>query len=151
MPNNKRCDYYFEFKDCGQCGCPNDKVSRHCRQCDYELIDPNAKLKLIEPTYELHVISHEIKIEHDGRGQALVWFTRYKTASTYVNEHYTLGTQKGRNIFYASFVRKHVDKASSYYMKLNNFEMLNKMIKDVKMPYKLIVNSDGKIKKKEFL
>ena len=128
----------------------NDKVARHCRNCQFELIDPNAKLKLIEPTYELDVHEHEIKIEHDGRGQALIWFVRYKTNKGYINEHYTLSGQKGRNIFYANFVRKHVSKASHYYMNLHKFDVLNSMIKDVKMPIKLTVNAHGKIKKKEF-
>ena len=105
---NKRCDYYFEFKDCEKCGAPNDKTARLCRNCEHELIDPNAKLKLIEPTYELDVHEHEIKIEHDGRGQAMVWFTRYKTNQGYINEHYTLSTQKGRNIFYAKFLKRFI-------------------------------------------
>lgn len=148
--NNSRCDYYFQFKDCISCASPNDITARLCRNCEHELIDPNAKLKLIEPTYELDVHEHEIKIEHDGRGQAMVWFTRYKTNQGYINEHYTLTSQKGINIFYAQFCRKHVTKASAYYMGLSRFDVLNKMIKDVKMPVKLVVNSEGKIKKKEF-
>lgn len=148
--NNKRCDYYFEFKPCPACETQNDKVARMCRCCQHELIDPNAKLKLIELTYELTVHEHEIKIEHDGRGQAMIWFVRYNTNQGPINEHYTLATQKGRNIFYANWVRKHVHKASSYYMNLNNFDMLNNMIKDVKMPRLLIVNGEGRIKKKEF-
>jgi DNA repair protein RadD len=148
--NKKRCDYYFEFKECPSCNTQNDKVAKYCRSCQHELIDPNAKLKLIEPTYELNVISHEIRIEHDGRGKAMVWFVRYKTSHGVINEHYTLSGQKGRNIFYGQFVRKHVAKSSSYYMGLHSFDVLNKMIKDVKMPRILVVNAEGRIKKKEF-
>ena len=44
--NGKRCDNFFEWKDCPECNLPNDTTSRLCRGCGHELIDPNAKLSL---------------------------------------------------------------------------------------------------------
>jgi len=43
--NDKRCEYFFEFKECPneECGVKNDLASRHCRACQHELIDPNDK------------------------------------------------------------------------------------------------------------
>jgi len=40
----KRCSHYFEWKRCPKCDVKNDRVSRHCRKCEEELVDPNAKL-----------------------------------------------------------------------------------------------------------
>jgi hypothetical protein len=40
----QQCGYYFVFVECPDCGAQNDITRRYCRLCDYELIDPNAKL-----------------------------------------------------------------------------------------------------------
>jgi DNA repair protein RadD len=48
MTNDKRCEYYFEFKPCpnAECGVKNDISARHCRVCEAEIIDPNKKLSM---------------------------------------------------------------------------------------------------------
>lgn len=44
VSNKKRCDYFFEAKECKKCGTLNDIAARICRKCDHELIDPDKKL-----------------------------------------------------------------------------------------------------------
>ena len=39
-----QCGHYFVFVECPDCGAQNDITRRYCWSCDYELIDPNAKL-----------------------------------------------------------------------------------------------------------
>lgn len=40
----KRCDYYWSFKECPECGHKNDLTARKCESCSTQLIDPNSKL-----------------------------------------------------------------------------------------------------------
>lgn len=39
------CDYRFVFKECPQCHGENDIAARQCRHCDFDLVDPDDKLK----------------------------------------------------------------------------------------------------------
>lgn len=39
-----RCEYFFKFQVCPDCGVHNDIVARGCRNCGRQLIDPNATL-----------------------------------------------------------------------------------------------------------
>jgi len=39
-----QCGHYFVFVECPACGEQNDITRRYCWSCEYELIDPNAKL-----------------------------------------------------------------------------------------------------------
>lgn len=40
-----RCEHYFMFNECGNCGAHNAPSSKTCRTCDAVMIDPNANLK----------------------------------------------------------------------------------------------------------
>lgn len=40
-----RCDHFWSFKACPDCGTKNDIVARECRNCHRELINPNEKLQ----------------------------------------------------------------------------------------------------------
>ena len=40
----KRCDHYWSYKECPECGEKNDLVARRCTECKAELINPNEKL-----------------------------------------------------------------------------------------------------------
>lgn len=40
----KRCDYYWSYKECPECGHKNDLTARKCESCSTQLIDPNSKL-----------------------------------------------------------------------------------------------------------
>lgn len=39
-----RCEYFFQSKQCPDCGTKNDIVARACRDCGRQLIDPNEAL-----------------------------------------------------------------------------------------------------------
>lgn len=40
-----RCDYFFNYNECGNCGAHNAPTARDCRQCGAVMIDPNSALK----------------------------------------------------------------------------------------------------------
>lgn len=40
----ERCEYYWSYKECPECGHKNDLTARKCNGCGELLIDPNAKL-----------------------------------------------------------------------------------------------------------
>lgn len=40
-----RCEYFFAYNECKNCGAHNGPTSKTCRKCDAVLIDPNANLK----------------------------------------------------------------------------------------------------------
>lgn len=40
-----RCEHYFMFNECGNCGAHNAPSAKTCRTCDAVMIDPNANLK----------------------------------------------------------------------------------------------------------
>lgn len=43
-PQTDRCEHFWSFRECPDCGTKNDPCARQCRKCDYQLIDPNEKL-----------------------------------------------------------------------------------------------------------
>lgn len=42
----ERCDYFWTFKECPECGQDNDIAARKCSGCGVQLIDPNNKLSI---------------------------------------------------------------------------------------------------------
>lgn len=42
----RQCSGRWTFKNCPQCEAENDIAARRCHACDYELVDPNEKLRL---------------------------------------------------------------------------------------------------------
>ncbi len=137
--NKKRCDHYFEFKECPSCQTQNDIVSRECRSCQAELIDPNAKLSRIKPEqFELKVLE-AIYWVAPSQGFPVV-NVQYETNGGLVFECHYVKTEKSKNIFYANFVRKHIPNSSEYYMNLYCPLAVNKMITSGKImtPHTLI-------------
>lgn len=150
MPGGKRCDYYFEWKDCPKCQIQNDKVARFCRGCNHELIDPNAKLKPIALLAEEPVNEMSFSIHTDGYGSPSAISICYNRTHS---ESYLLTSTKALNIFYANFVRKHLDQPSKYYMSLGKMNTLNAIKELAKKPTALVLSTiDGhtRIKSKIF-
>lgn len=141
MPNNKRCDYYFEWKDCPSCKNKNDITARSCVHCQAELIDPNAKLSRDKKIkYELIVTQAKYWIAlHQATGTPII-NAEYKCVDGKAYESYFTHTPKNKNIFYAKFVKTHLEKASDYYMSLGNYDKLKTMIESglIKTPRCLI-------------
>jgi DNA repair protein RadD len=40
----ERCNYFWSFKECSECGHKNDLTARRCEACSHEMINPNDKL-----------------------------------------------------------------------------------------------------------
>ncbi len=150
MPNNARCEHYFEFKDCHACGEKNDTTSRYCRSCDAELIDPNEKLKKIqEENHQLTVKKAKYFVSFMNNGTRSIVINAFYTttnANVTVFEKYALNTEKSKNICYAKFIRAHVTNSSDYYMHMHNPKKMDDMIRSSQMqtPHTLICSLSDK-------
>lgn len=143
MPNNKRCEHYFEFKDCANCKEANDITSRCCRHCDAELIDPNAKLKKIRETYNISVTSAEYWITPQGVTSNPIINVKYITNDKDIFECYYTNTEKAKNVCYAKFIRQHIPSPSDYYLHLQNLEKMRTMLLgEVLTPHTLVCTKD---------
>jgi len=157
--NDQRCGYYFEWKDCASCGTQNDIASRHCRACDAELIDPNAKLSM-EPSkaYTDMLSVFEARYGISGTPQSFrihcAYFCKDNNGNQHtVYENYTPSSDKARNVFYGQYIKKHCEKPSDWYMHMRNLGKMQEMLQTVKSPEILFVkrNENGyKIKSKQF-
>lgn len=113
--HDKRCDHWFEWKDCIYCGTKNDIVSRQCRSCQGELLDPNRKLKDIASNQERFIFDvHETEYLLSISNGSPLFIIRYsvKGESGYlskkkIQENFYLGSEKSRNFFYHTIVKKH--------------------------------------------
>src|SRR5258708_10725074 len=161
LPQDARCDYYFEFKECPnlECRVKNDISARHCRLCETEIIDPNKKLSLesVKPI-AVEVFVNQARFGISGTQKSFRIDCGYQCHDKEGNirmvmEHYTPCTEKARHVFYGQFVRKHCDKASSYFIYLNNRQKVEEMLREAKIPRRLLIteeNKNIKIKKKLF-
>lgn len=138
---NARCEYFFQFKDCSKCSVQNDITSRYCRSCNAELIDPNAKLTRYKPeTYNLEVIKAEYKVAPQGSTSFPIINAKYYCVGAMVYESHFTSSKKSQNIFYAKFLRNHLDNASDYYMHISNIHRIKKMLEEptLKTPSELV-------------
>ncbi len=142
--DDKRCEYYFEWKDCKSCGVQNDIASRHCRGCEAELIDPNEKLSMvsIESDYiEFHVKEARYGITGTSKNfRVHAVYHSYTNQSIY--EFYTLSSEKAKHVFYGQFVRKHCAKPSDWYLHLTVRSKMEEMLQQVNSPTRLLVKRD---------
>lgn len=157
MVGGKRCEYYFQFKDCVSCCVPNDITARRCRSCNAELIDPNAKLTRHKPdTYSLTVTKAQYSIAPQGNTSFPIVNAKYWCEDAMVYESHFTSSKKAQNIFYANFIQKHFQKPSEWYPRMSNLHLMKKMLSDEKLltPMKLVCtkNEHGfyKIVKKIF-
>lgn len=148
--DNARCEHYFDFKPCIKCAILNDITARYCRGCKFELLDPNRNLKLY-PTgtieFDVHNTYYGVKYA-DGRQTRVIFFALYRGKGIdrkYVNEEYITWTKRGRDYFYANFVKKYFKNPSKVYRHLDNYYFLSKIInkEEIMMPSKLILIPDN--------
>lgn len=142
MPDNKRCDYYFEFKDCKACGQKNDTTARQCRDCETELIDPNAKLSLKDERLTMDVLRAEYWLNIPGYGKQILT-ARYITSENTVFESYVI-TERSKNIVYGNFIKKHTEKPSEWYPHILNHEKMREMMyqNPLYTPNQIVVKPD---------
>lgn len=149
VTNDKRCDYYFEFKRCPntECEVKNDIAARHCRSCNTEIIDPNDKLHLQikDNLMELKVLESQYSISGTQRGFRVS--VQYKCSDESgrtgtVFEHYSPINTNSLRVFYGKFVKQHCPDSSKWYRHLQNKNKVEEMLRTVDTPVKLLVSSN---------
>ena len=153
--DKKRCEHYFEFKPCPKCGIENDIVARHCRGCDFELIDPNAKLKKTEAMIEFDVENANYNLFIDGEGLPIVRAVYLTKEKITIPEVFYTNSAQARNVLYAKFIRNHIKKPSQYYMVMNKPDAMKNMLSEPELqtPYRIVgkwVDNKFRIYKKLF-
>lgn len=163
--NDKRCDYYFEFKSCEAhvnglvCGAKNDIAARLCHQCGGELIDPNAKLSMSaikNNTIEVDVLHAQYGVSGTQRGFRVNCAYQCKDQNGRIGsvyEHFSPVSEKAQRVFYGQFVRKHCKDASKWYPHLHNRVKVEEMLQTIASPISLLLSEEQreiKIKKKIF-
>jgi len=164
---DKRCSYYFEFKECNNmvngtdCNAQNDIASRQCHACGCELIDPNAKLSLApvqKNSREVMVLEARYGISGTQRGFRINCAYKCQDNEGRVGsvfEHYSPITEKSQRVFYGQFVKKHLDDASKWYVHIMQYNRpkIEEMLREVNTPVRLLIarEQEGtKIKRKYF-
>lgn len=130
--DNKRCDHWFEFKDCTKCGTKNDIVSRQCRSCQKELIDPNKKLNNVSATkekitFKVTNTKYLLSSLHSYPRFEIYYFT---SDNKIVVENFLLSTEKSLRLFYHTVAKLHFIDQDKMYPRLRNMEFLKNVIKD---------------------
>ncbi len=159
--NDTRCEYYFEFKECPneECRVKNDIASRHCRACQHELIDPNAKLNLpIIPIKlkEFEVIDAKFGISDSRIGFRVNCMYRCKDDKSQIKviyENYTPINEKAKHVFYGQFIKKHCDNPSDWYPYIYERSKMELMLGSAHTPQKIMLKIDDngyRIKQKFF-
>lgn len=112
-----RCEHYFMFNECMNCGAHNAPSAKTCRKCDAVMIDPNANLKnkaYTEADYK-KVLSMSLTQANNGG----LWVS-YKLDSTYIHhgieipeiakEHFNpFSSKQWERSTWRKFVKEHVE------------------------------------------
>ena len=126
--DNKRCDHFFEWKECPGCQTENDITSRHCRNCAYELIDPNAKLEKIKPLeIPFTVATMNWKIHDRGYPFVQIEYKAYHPVSGLphsIYESYYISNDRASNVFYGNFIKKHFDDSYEHYAHIQDIDYI---------------------------
>jgi len=142
--DEKRCEYYFEFKACPQCDEQNDITARECRSCRYELIDPNTKLSKLNDKHTLNVIKAEYWVTPQGHiGYPLIQAKYICREGDAFEAHFT-NSEKSQNIAYSKFIKMHVENPSDYYRQMHSLHWMKHMIQEttMKTPTQLVCKLD---------
>lgn len=161
---DKRCDHWFEWKDCTACWTKNDIVSRYCRSCQAELLDPNRKLNDKASNserfiFDVHETEYLLSISN-GHPLFIIKYSVKGTAAyiSYrrIHETFSLGSERSRNFFYHTIVKKHFKSTHDVYSNLLDMEFLKNIIQNGELysPEKIecVVSNNEKLKvtKKHF-
>jgi len=157
--NNKRCEFYFEWKNCTKCDAKNDIAARYCRYCEAELLDPNRNLTdapFKSQTETVTVIQAKYWLQHyDDRVRLSASYNyAYEGKSLWITESYSpQASDKAKNLFYGKFVKDSVPNPSFWYPHLQNNVYLKAMLQYIRTPTTIILRYDNlkwSIWKKEF-
>lgn len=165
--NDKRCEYYFEFKTCPNSNCEavNDIASRHCRICHTEIIDPNDKLKMsLDSPYskKVEVLSAKYAISDTKTNNFRIncaytcveGINKHGTRDTKIYyESFTPCSEKAQRVLYGQFVKQHCENGSEWFPHLGIRSKMEQMIESAKVPKEITIDFQGdhyRIKKKVF-
>lgn len=141
--DSKRCDYYFEWKECPSCSVQNDKTARICRGCQEELINPNAKLTSKAATKSkdiFTVVKAQYWIADNGHP---IFHAMYTTShGMKIYESFVIRDSRAKNIFYGQYIRHALEKPSQYYPQLHSVAALRRMLNFIRVPSKLECSFD---------
>lgn len=162
VTNEKRCDYYFQFKECpdDKCNAINDISVRHCRVCETEIIDPNKKLSLKtnkKDGKQIEVLTAKYRISDTNKGSFRINCSyKCKDEKGRIRNYYEgfiPSSDKARNFFYGNFIKKHLTKPSDWYMHIGTKARMELMLEEAKIPSYIVIKKEGrdyKIKSKLF-
>lgn len=165
LNHNKRCDYYFEFKECPNenCKVKNDIAARHCHTCQTEIIDPNKKLTLNVNTENKNkelikycVINAHYALSDSKNGYRVTCAYTCKNEGESIKkffEFFVPSSDKAKHVFYGQFIKKHCKNTSFWYNHISDRKKMEEMLKTAEHPIFIYVvkeNEYYKIKKKEF-
>ncbi len=153
--DEKRCEHWFEFKDCHGCGTKNDIVSRYCRECKIELLDPNRKLKDKASNRERFIFDvHETEYLLSMSNGYPYFLIRYSIKGEFdyfstkkIHENFSLGSDKSKNFFYHTIVKQHFKSKQDVYSNLHDLEFLKDIIQNNELysPTRIeCINKDNK-------
>ncbi len=138
VKDEKRCDHWFEFKECPCCGTKNDIVSRQCRECHIELIDPNRNLKenasnkekmifdVRQTIYGMSIVNGAPRFEITYMINSRSNHTQYVKA----HENFLLSTEKSIRFFYHAITKLHFIHPHQAYTRLQNPQYLKSVIEN---------------------
>jgi DNA repair protein RadD len=136
--NEKRCDHWFEFKECPGCGTKNDIVSRQCRTCHTELIDPNRNLHDIASNKNRMLL--QVKETHYSlsninghpRFDITYMLNMKNNPTTYqiARENFLLSSDKAMQFFYHTIVKSHFLHPNQAYRNLHDIQFLKHVIEN---------------------
>jgi DNA repair protein RadD len=133
---DKRCDHWFEWRDCPGCGTKNDIVSRQCRSCHTELIDPNRNLSDVASNKNKILL----QVKETQYALSIVnGFPRFDI--TYlidsclndrkiIKENFLLSTEKAVRFFYHTIAKLHFIHPHQAYSRLQNIQFLKSIIEN---------------------
>lgn len=106
--SDERCEYFFSFRECPSCQTQNDPCARQCRKCEYQLIDPNAKLSRQHYTEKclIDVDKFEV-IPCKNEGLLLKYYLANGEVATEFFSPFSQNQIAGR-IYRATFVKQHI-------------------------------------------
>jgi DNA repair protein RadD len=135
--NKKRCEHFFEWKECPGCETENDITARHCRNCQYELIDPNAKLEKIKPLeIPFTVATMNWRVHDRGYPFVQVEYKAYHPISGLphsIYESYYVSNDRAANVFYGNFIKKHFDDGHQHYNHLQDLDYIRSLFQQEEM------------------